>query len=100
MAALTQQERTVTPEEYLTELQESVDALEERVTLLEAEAARLKARQATATPEDAAPWWKKLVGIYEGDPDFEEVVRLGREYREAQRPPEETEEEYIQADAA
>ncbi len=85
MAALTQQERTVTTEE-LTELQESVDALEARVTVLEAEAARLKAQQVTATPEDAAPWWKKIWGTFKDDPDYEEAMRLGREYRESLRP--------------
>ena len=79
MATLTQQENS-------SSLEESLTALEERVTVLEAEAARLKAQQATATPEDAAPWWKKIWGTFKDDPDYEEAMRLGREYRESLRP--------------
>lgn len=28
--------------------------------------------------------WRRTVGIFQNDPDFEEAVRLGREYREQQ----------------
>ena len=82
MATLTQQESTG----IMEELKESVDALEARVTVLEAEAARVKSQQATAILEDAIPWWKKIWGTFKDDPDYEEAMRLGREYRESLRP--------------
>ena len=28
--------------------------------------------------------WRRTIGIFRDDPDFEEAVRLGREYREQQ----------------
>jgi hypothetical protein len=28
--------------------------------------------------------WRRTLGIFHNDPDFEEAVRLGREYREQQ----------------
>lgn len=31
------------------------------------------------------PWWKERIGIFANDPAHEEAVRLGREYRLAQR---------------
>ena len=59
-------------------------SLEERMTALEAEVARLKkALESEARP---LPWWKKIVGVYKDDPEFEEAMRLGREYRESLRP--------------
>lgn len=35
---------------------------------------------------DAKPWWGHVVGAFADDPDFEEAMRLGREYRESLRP--------------
>jgi hypothetical protein len=35
---------------------------------------------------DSRPWWKTLRGKYANDPIFDEVVALGREYRESLRP--------------
>lgn len=58
--------------------------LEERVARLEAEVAQMKKMPLETT--DNGPWWKKVVGIFADDPTFEEAMRLGREYREAQRP--------------
>jgi hypothetical protein len=62
-------------------------SLEERLSAVEAELDRLK----RMLHEDAGPpaeaWWKKLVGVFKDDPEFDEAMRLGREYRESQRPP-------------
>jgi hypothetical protein len=59
--------------------------LEKRVAALEAEIPRLRAIvEGQTSPKQ--PGWKKIVGIFEDDPMFEEAMRLGREYRESTRP--------------
>lgn len=56
--------------------------LEEQVALL--------SQQVNSQPQsNETAWWKKIVGIYKDDPEFEEAMRLGREYRESLRPKEE-----------
>jgi hypothetical protein len=57
--------------------------LEERVAMLEAEVARLK-RLVAAKP--ASNWLEKIDGSMKDEPAFDEVIRLGREFREADRP--------------
>jgi hypothetical protein len=56
--------------------------LKERVAALEAEVARLKEK--IEGPE--IPWTEKIAGTFANDPDFEEAMRLGREWRESFRP--------------
>jgi hypothetical protein len=34
----------------------------------------------------AEPWWECITGAFEDDPVFEQAMRLGRQYRESQRP--------------
>jgi hypothetical protein len=64
----------------------STQALEGRVTALESELARLKSElQAGRTA--STPWWKQIAGVFANDPAFDEAMRLGRQYRQAQRPP-------------
>ena len=58
--------------------------IEERVSKLEAKMAQLVGEQEYQKPK--AAWWKKIVGVYKNDPEFEEAERLGREYRESLRP--------------
>lgn len=56
-----------------------------RVTALEAEMARIKEQLA----KRAAPkkdWLDDWYGAFSNDPIYDEVVRLGREYRESLRP--------------
>ena len=43
----------------------------------------LKNRLTEAVPA-AEPWWKRIAGVFADDPAFDEAMRLGREYREAQ----------------
>lgn len=59
--------------------------LEERISALEVELTRLKARVEGKTIEGNV-WLDKVWGSFANDPDFEEAMRLGREYREAQQP--------------
>lgn len=59
--------------------------LEERVAALEAEVARLKEKLDAAT-NSSKPWTEQIWGSFANDPIFEEAMRLGREYRESQRP--------------
>lgn len=55
--------------------------LEERVEQLEQKLAQLS-RQATTSTHKKNPW--RTFGAFRDDPDFEEAIRLGREYREQQ----------------
>jgi hypothetical protein len=57
--------------------------LEERVALLETEVMRLKRQMNIAA---ATPWWEQISGVFADTPAFNEVVDFGRQYREAQRP--------------
>ncbi len=55
--------------------------LEERVEQLEQKLAQLSSKTGPAArPKN--PW--RTFGAFQNDPDFEEAVRLGREYREQQ----------------
>lgn len=59
--------------------------VEERLALLEREVARLKIHLERRS-SSSQPWWHPIVGTFANDPAFDEAMRLGREYREAQRP--------------
>ena len=65
-------------------------SVEARLSTLEQEFAQLKQQLRAEKPETntsqvTTPWWKKIVGVYKDDPEFDEAERLGREYRESQR---------------
>jgi len=64
--------------------------LEERVAALEAEFALLK-KERTNEAQPKKPWWEEIRGTFKNDPDYEEAMRLGREYRESLRPKDEEE---------
>ena len=58
---------------------------EDRLAALEAEVAEIKDRvQRVAEPPN---WLDRVVGSMSRYPDFREVLRLGREFRDADRPP-------------
>jgi hypothetical protein len=59
-------------------------ALEERLTAVERDLADLKSR--VAGSQRKAPWFEKMVGSMKDYPEFEEVVKLGREIRKADTP--------------
>ena len=60
----------------------TIAELETRLSKLEQEIREvhelLKAQQAGQPPKD----WRSTYGMFAGDDDFGEVIRLGREYRE------------------
>jgi hypothetical protein len=63
----------------------TVAELTKRVEALEAALAELRAKQEPA-PALQRAWWREDAGRFANDPVFDEIVRLGREYREGQRP--------------
>lgn len=65
----------------------TLEILEERVGELETEVKQLKQQRELDKSDDAVPWWKKIVGIYQDCPEFEEVVRFGQEWRGQEEPP-------------
>ena len=54
--------------------------LELRVSALEKELAKLKEKLAKEHNSDL-PWWKQISGAFADSEDFEEAMRIGREYR-------------------
>jgi hypothetical protein len=59
--------------------------VESRLSALEQEVARLKAQVAMA-PSRAHNWVEAIAGTFADDPIFEDAMRLGRKWRQAQRP--------------
>ena len=58
--------------------------IEERLRKLEAEVHELKA--ATGNKK-SLPWYRQAAGQFKDDPVFDEIVRLGKEIRDAERTP-------------
>jgi hypothetical protein len=58
--------------------------IEKRLTNLEREVAHLRSQN--ERPRSKARWWEKIAGSFANDPLFEEAMRLGRKWRESQRP--------------
>ena len=54
-------------------------SVEERLAILEKELAELK--HAQLPPQN---WLKKITGTFKDDPEFGEILRLGREIRQAE----------------
>ena len=59
--------------------------LESRLTVLEHEVARLKTQIATA-PTCKNNWIEAIAGTFANDPVFDDAMRLGRKWRQSQRP--------------
>jgi hypothetical protein len=60
--------------------------IETRLESLEREMAELRRRLNGSGP--AGNWLERVVGSQQGEPDFDEVLKLGREIRSADRPSE------------
>ena len=59
----------------------SASSMEDRVSELEKKVARLLARVEGQGKED---WISRVVGSFANCPEFDEVIRLGREFRKEQ----------------
>ena len=59
--------------------------VEQRLSALEREMDEVK--RELASRETSKNWIERISGSFEGDADFEEVLRLGREFRQSQLPP-------------
>ncbi len=57
----------------------------ERIEALEHEVERVKRDRSTSKAEGSQRW-KRIVGVYRDNPDFDEAEQLGREWRESFRP--------------
>jgi hypothetical protein len=62
----------------IAQLAERLGALEKAVQQLEAKISQ--------PPDQNRRWWVEDAGRFKNDPVFDEIVRLGREYRESLRP--------------
>lgn len=60
------------------------ETIEDRLTTAENELAQIKRRLTAEKPHAATAGWEKMFGIFIDSEGFEEAVRFGREYREAQ----------------
>jgi hypothetical protein len=56
-----------------------LEVIEERLSAVEQELAELKRSIAARSQEPS--WIERIAGTFKDDPDFEEIVRLGREFR-------------------
>ena len=61
--------------------------LEKRLTALEQTVAQLLNKE-MPSPQTQRHWWHDDAGRFANDPVFDEIVRLGREYRESLHPEE------------
>ena len=61
----------------LAELAKRVEELEKQLSEMRKKVEHLP---------DRTPWWMTGTGRFANDPVFDEIVRLGREYREALHP--------------
>lgn len=58
--------------------------LEDRLAVVESELTQIKQQLAAERPQPATSGWERIFGSFADSEGFEEAVRLGREYREAQ----------------
>lgn len=69
----------------------AAQTLEDRLAAVEDELAQVKRQLDAGRPQAAPASWERMSGIFADSEGFEEATRLGREYRESQRPQEDTE---------
>jgi hypothetical protein len=60
----------------------SPSKVEERLSKLEAEVTQLKL-SLLSSANTVKPWWKNIVGTFADDPSFEEVIAIGKQYRQS-----------------
>lgn len=55
--------------------------VKERITAVEQQLVELKRR--LPSQQDGKSWVERIAGTFKDDPDFDEIVRLGREFRKS-----------------
>ncbi len=60
----------------------SESSVEARLTAVERELSDLKKRL-PASHSGGSSWVEKIAGTFQGDAEFDEIVRLGREFRDS-----------------
>jgi hypothetical protein len=68
----------------LAQLEKRVAALEQTVKQIQSQLPPTP--QTPVTPQTQRHWWRDDAGRFADDPGFDEIVRLGREYRESLHP--------------
>lgn len=70
----------------------TTNTTEQRLALLEEQVRQLQAQQGreTVSGRTSADFLEQFVGIFADDPAFPEAVRLGRQWRDADQPSEDT----------
>ncbi|MGK7883659.1 MAG: hypothetical protein AB4057_03415 [Crocosphaera sp.] len=63
-------------------IQDNNSELEQRVSILETEISEIK-KILDKSPQPKSPWWLEVAGSFEEDPTFDEVVKLGQEWRKS-----------------
>ena len=58
--------------------------LEKRVSILESELTQIKSLRETSINQNK-PWWEEISGTFSDSSIFDQVVELGREYRESSK---------------
>ncbi|MDJ0898855.1 MAG: hypothetical protein QNJ55_08580 [Xenococcus sp. MO_188.B8] len=58
--------------------------LEKRVSILESELTQIKSLLETSINQNK-PWWEEISGTFSDSSIFDQVVELGREYRESSK---------------
>ena len=64
-------------------------SVEERLARLEKEIEELKKAGRARPSADDGNWISKITGTFKDDPEFDEILRLGREERQADMPDDE-----------
>lgn len=59
-------------------------SIEERLAAVEAELAELKTQVAANKATTPIPWWEQIFGSFADSTEYEEAMRLGRQWRESQ----------------
>jgi hypothetical protein len=62
------------------------EQIEQRLAALEKAVSELQAQMRARGP--AISWLERITGSFKDEPAFEDVLRYGREFRQADRPPE------------
>ena len=62
----------------------TTSTLEERLTEVEKKLDALLTQKSQTTK--SIPWWESIAGTFANTPDYDEAMKLGKDYRESLRP--------------